>query len=606
MSIPRQPTAGPNSEIDSEMEAPAVETRLFPILQKIEAELSGADPALAPLAEPLRELGDRLREGRFHLAVLGQFKRGKSTLLNALLGEAVLPSAVVPLTAVPTFVRFGDERRVEVRYLHGRAPDAWAVAGGREVRELLERFVTEEANPENRLGVASVELAHPAEILAGGVVLVDTPGIGSTYRHNTEVALNFLSECDAALFLVSADPPVTQVELEFLREVRRRVPRLFYLMNKVDYLSGDELETALEFLRRTLRQAGVEEETPLFPLSARRGLEARRSGNDALWEESGLAEVEAHLVRFLARDKAEALARAVAGRARELAEEGLLRLRLAARSLELPEEELGTRLELLSERLAEARRQKEIARDLVLGDRRRLLAGLEEQAAALRREGADFLARRALPAEGGELDARAAAAALAEAIPGFFERRLGEVSRAFEERVRQVLEPHRHRAEELIEGVFRSAADLFDVPYSASGEDVRLEVEHAPYWVTEKWLSTFQPIPPGLVDRLLPRRLRETRRRRRFAEELEALVRRNVENLRWATLQNVQLTFARFASRLDERLELAVSLTEGALRDTATRRRERAAEVEEDRAALAAAISRVEALVESLPASGGP
>jgi hypothetical protein len=430
----------------------------------------------------------------------------------------VLPAAVVPLTAVPTFVRFGDERRVEVRYLDGRPPDAWPVAGAADVRELLERYVTEEANPENRLGVASVELTHPAEILAGGVVLIDTPGIGSTYRHNTEVALNFLSECDAALFLVSADPPVTQVELEFLREVRRRVPRLFYLLNKVDYLSADEQETALRFLRRTLSEAGVEAAAPLFPLSARR--------------------------------------------------------------------------------------QKEIARDLVLGDRRRLLAGLEEQAATLRREAVDFLAGQALPPAGAQLDARAAAAALAEEIPGFFERRLGEVSRAFGERVRQVLEPHQKRAEELIEGVFRAAADLFDVPYSASGEAVRLEVEHAPYWVTETWLSTFQPIPPGLLDRLAPRRLRETRRRRRFAEELEALVRRNVENLRWATLQNVQLTFARFASRLDERLEIAVSLTEGALRETASRRRERAAEAQEDRAA--AAIARVEALTLTLPASAEP
>jgi len=596
-----QPTLGPDRG------APVLTgaDRLASLLREIETELERADPGLAPQAEALRDLRERLLAGRFHLAVVGQFKRGKSTLLNALLGEEVLPSAVVPLTAVPTFVRFGDGRRVEVRYLDGRPPDAWEAAGAAETRRLLERFVAEASNPENRLGVASVEVTHPAEILASGVVLIDTPGIGSTYRHNTEVALNFLAQCDAALFLVSADPPITQVELEFLREVRRRVSRLFYLLNKVDYLAPDEVEAALHFLRRTLSVAGVEDETPLLPLSARRGLEARRVGDSALWETSGLAEVESHLVRFLACDKADALSRAVAGRARELAEEGLLRLRLLARSLELPEAALAERLDLLAERLDQARRQKEIARDLVLGDRRRLLAVLEEQAEALRREGADFLARRALPPAGGQLDARAAAAALAEAIPGFFERRLGEMSRAFEARVRQVLEPHRKRAEELIEGVFRAAADLFDVPYRASGGEVRLEVEHAPYWVTETWVSTFQPIPPGLVDRLVPRRVRAARRRRRFAEELEALVRRNVENLRWATLQNVQLTFARCAARLDERLELAVSLTEGALRGTAERRCEQAAEVRGERAAVAAAIARVEDLAGRLPASAG-
>ena len=77
----------------------------------------------------------------------------------------------------------------------------------------LAGFVTEKGNPKNKLGVAEVQVDLPAPILTGGVVLIDTPGIGSTYRHNTSATLNFLKQCDAALFLVSADPPITEVEL---------------------------------------------------------------------------------------------------------------------------------------------------------------------------------------------------------------------------------------------------------------------------------------------------------------------------------------------------------------------------------------------------------
>ena len=74
-------------------------------------------------AERLGKLAERLQEGRFHLAVLGQFKRGKSTLLNALLGEEVLPAAVVPLTARPTFIRHGEQRRVRVVFEDDRPPE---------------------------------------------------------------------------------------------------------------------------------------------------------------------------------------------------------------------------------------------------------------------------------------------------------------------------------------------------------------------------------------------------------------------------------------------------------------------------------------------------
>ena len=80
------------------------------------------DPRYAIHAQRLDELEKRLAQGRFHLAVLGQVKRGKSTLINALLGEDILPSSVVPLTALPTFIRYGEQRLLRVRY-HDSRPD---------------------------------------------------------------------------------------------------------------------------------------------------------------------------------------------------------------------------------------------------------------------------------------------------------------------------------------------------------------------------------------------------------------------------------------------------------------------------------------------------
>ena len=184
----------------------------------------------------LNELSHRFSEGRFHLAVLGQFKRGKSTLLNALIGESILPVGVVPLTAASTFIQFGETAKIKVRYQDNRPEGEFDGASTDERSAFLAGFVTEKGNPQNRQGIAEVQVDLPVPILSDGLVLIDTPGIGSTCRNNTTVTLDFLQQCDAALFLVSADPPITEVELEFLRLVKEKVPRLFFVLNKIDYL----------------------------------------------------------------------------------------------------------------------------------------------------------------------------------------------------------------------------------------------------------------------------------------------------------------------------------------------------------------------------------
>lgn len=206
--------------------APSIAAELEPLAEAVRA----IGPEYVGAAERIGALAGQLEEGCFHLAVLGQFKRGKSTLLNALLGEGVLPSSVVPLTAIPTRLRAGSRRQVRIAYLDERPDEVFAAPDAAGLSTVLGRYVTEEANPENRLGVREVEVLHPSPALAHGVALIDTPGIGSTFEHNTVTTMAHLSECDAALFLVSADPPITAVEVAFLRDVAGRVPRLFFLL----------------------------------------------------------------------------------------------------------------------------------------------------------------------------------------------------------------------------------------------------------------------------------------------------------------------------------------------------------------------------------------
>ncbi len=229
-------------------------------------------------------LRQRLREQRCYLAVLGQFKRGKSTLVNALLGKAVLPTAIVPLTSIPTFLYGGEQLAARVLFDNGRTEERFSGPDAEALAEFLARFVTENANPHNRLGVRVVEATYPAPVLGKGVALIDTPGIGSTFRHNTEATVNFLPQCDAALFVVSADPPITEVEVEFLKLARRKLARVFFILNKVDYLDADECDAAVAFLQQVLcEQVGFASPPPIFCTSARQGLAARQNQDVAAW-----------------------------------------------------------------------------------------------------------------------------------------------------------------------------------------------------------------------------------------------------------------------------------------------------------------------------------
>jgi ribosome biogenesis GTPase A len=196
------------------------ELSLIDLLSLAIGSVATSSASQAKLLERLAHLHQRLATECFQLAVLGQFKRGKSTLLNALLRADVLPVGVVPVTAIPTFLNAAATPGLRVTYLSGQIEEL-EVDGPESLRERLTALVTEERNPGNTLRIARVEVRIPSPLLERGVVLIDTPGVGSTFRHNTAAADAILPECDATLFVVSPDPPITQVEIEFLARIRQ-------------------------------------------------------------------------------------------------------------------------------------------------------------------------------------------------------------------------------------------------------------------------------------------------------------------------------------------------------------------------------------------------
>ncbi len=563
-------------------ESPSADGDTVRLLESAAGQLRLLGPEFAGHVRKLESLQERLSEQRFHLAVLGQFKRGKSTLLNALIGEALLPSAVVPLTAVPTFLRWGPRLEVRVLYQGENREEHFASPVAEEVAAFLARFVTEQGNPRNRLRVMQAEVACPSSLLERGVVLIDTPGIGSTLQHNTQTALDFLPECDAALFVVSADPPLTQAEVEFLKEVRAKVPRLFFVLNKVDYLDRQEQDELVSFLRRVLEREGIPGSSlPIFPVSARQGLAAARARDAEAWQQSGLADLEMALLEFLRREKQEVLGKAIALKAAAIVSGALEQMRFTLRSLELPLADLESRACALEVAVQEAQAQLVAAKDLLRGDRERATAFLEEQAAALRERTEAHLqlvATQALQASASAGSERAVEEALAAAIPAFFEKELEAFLQLLQEHTATTLRGHQERANALIERVRSTAAELFDIPYQAPESSEAFVASHRPFWVTRKFSPVLMPFAEEAIAKLLPNRVRRARLERRLASQIESLARHNVENLRWAALQDLNESFRQFGLALDERLQETIACTQGAVL-AARRRREEQAEL---------------------------
>src|SRR5208282_6140651 len=178
---------------------------------------------------------------------------GKSTLLNALMDQPVLATGVPPVTAVPTVIRYGKNPAARVRRQNGEWTNISLGA--------VEEYVSGEKNPENRKGVAAVEIFVPLPLLAAGMCLVDTPGIGSVFSGNTEATREFLPQIDAAIVVIGADPPISHDELELAEAVAREASDLVFVLNKADRSSAEDREAAIEFakgvLEARLRKADV-------------------------------------------------------------------------------------------------------------------------------------------------------------------------------------------------------------------------------------------------------------------------------------------------------------------------------------------------------------
>jgi GTPase SAR1 family protein len=278
-------------------------TRLSEIIQRQQSIVRSLN--MKAWEEVLDRLGDRVRADNFKVLVLGEFKRGKSTLINALLGAEILPAYAKPCTAIINEIKWGDTPKAILHY----APTADAVVQPPQEIPIdrLEEYVTIQAGDSGGNDGSvyeKLELFWSLELCRNGVEIIDSPGLNE-HEIRQQVTMNYLLAVDAVLFVLSCEVLASQSELNAIDNTIRSMGHedIFFACNRFNTIRAKE--------RESIKQHGLAKLAPrtkrgaerVFFINALGALEGRLAGDIAEVEKSGVPELERQLEEFLATEK---------------------------------------------------------------------------------------------------------------------------------------------------------------------------------------------------------------------------------------------------------------------------------------------------------------
>jgi GTPase SAR1 family protein len=282
--------------------------------QEIESISKVAQTLEASAASNLCSVALReLNEEQFRIVVVGEFSRGKSTFINALLGARVLPAGIHPVTTILTRIRYEDSPGYALQYKNGETegitPEQFFhIVAPAEPDPTDEQALTQRAIAlEEFQKIESAEIGYPAELCRSGVQIVDTPGTNDINAAREQITYDFIPKADAILFMLSAMDAIGESEINFLRDriLKTDVQRIFFALNFADLLATEsDRERVLHYVQSQL--SSVVERPRVFLLAAKEALKLRRTkpeGSPQAMERTGLPRLERELATFLVEDR---------------------------------------------------------------------------------------------------------------------------------------------------------------------------------------------------------------------------------------------------------------------------------------------------------------
>lgn len=349
----------------------------------------------------LAQSEQQLMDEKFHLVVVGEFSRGKSTFVNAMLGRRLLPSSKKPTTAIITKIIYNEKPKYTLYYREsGKRPkviseeEFFKLTAPKEVNEfdrsLLEKMFKQQQNLDD---IKYAEVGYPLEICRNNVEVVDTPGTNDLNTGRIEITYGYIDQADAVILILGAQQALTASEMAFLKEriIGNQIKDIFFVINYKDSLDGAEQEQqVLNFVRDNLQElANMPADLRLYLVSSLETLYYRRKQNgetlsanqmlkvpDSL-EGTGFVELENDLERYLSDEKGKAKLKKYVARgeaaADRLQQDLSMRMELANHSAD----EIKAKLKKLEPELKQAKLETERTSEVIRDNLENVIGELE-------------------------------------------------------------------------------------------------------------------------------------------------------------------------------------------------------------------------------------
>lgn len=523
---------------------------------KFVRENSG-DLALRHLSKELDELEGKLAASQFNLVITGLFKRGKSSVINALIGQQLAPVGVTPVTAVITLFEHAESTRCEVVFYDNRT----TLVALNEISQ----YVSEEENPGNAKKVSLIKVYTNHSELLKKCSIVDTPGLGSVFEHNTETTYQYISRIDAAIFVLSTDSPVSKTDAEFLANLKARVPKIIYVINKTDLLEKEKLEKLTAFNRKVIAEivGQAEDSIEIIPISCKLAGLNNEEGKIGM-----LADV---IKRMIENNKGEILLQTGSKRLNDIIVEIIQLLKIQLDAIKMPLKEIEQKQESLRrsmELMNETRHEFDI---LVKGQLDMIVSGklvkaesiLKDLTSELNKQIDHALEELTFNNEG----LRAASEGLSEACV----ERLNHIKQITEQQIveefNQLITRHQSRSETFLHEFSKMLAELFGLSMDSVSSRFNLDVYSSFYFL--KYVDG-QSIAPKLPSfyRFLPKSLKMSKAKSILKFNIETLIEVNKGRMKSDIFYKTNESFRIFKAEEELQAERVYSRIRDLLEET--------------------------------------
>ncbi len=501
----------------------------------------------------IERIENKLKEREFNLVVMGQFKRGKSTFINSLLGDKILPTAILPLTSIVTIINYAKHVNVLIKYQNDQEVESSL--------DEIEKYVTEKYNPENKLNVSEVYVFYPSEYLKSGIRIIDTPGVGSVFEHNTDVTYKYLPNCDAAIFMMSPDPPISKAEIEFLRSAKEYIHKFFFILNKKDTVSKEDLQDVMEFNKKLLENE-LNRQIEIIPISALAALEAKKEKDYKRLEDSNIKSIEEQIIEVLKKEKWRILGLSIVNTLIRYIDVAESKYKLKKRADEMSLEDLEKKIDEFKRFTNLISKYKEENDFVLKGKTDTLIGEIDEHIESLKENNLSMLIKKTLMVFEEKLKQKLKTEQLDKEMKENMKNEIQSIFTEFENEEKGIVAQNIdliyddlvQRTNNIIKRIVEAASSIFEVDLQPFVSVEGLS-EHSEFSFKFEDQLEALAIIGTFIRKKLPLFMGKIVLEKHIKTTTEEIFDRHCGRMRYAFVQNIQETSRRFKSQLDDKID---------------------------------------------------